>query len=243
MSDEQIRIIHGDCVAEMQQLIKDGVRVDMIVTDPPYKMTSRGHAGNTGGMMKKDSVRDGRVFTHNDCHISKWAKLCFDILNDGSHAYFMTNNINLTEYLNELQKVGFHFVKCLVWDKKRKIMGPLYMGQFEYIIFCRKGAFKKVNNCGIGDILSIANVKTKGRDGKNLHDTEKPVALMDILVNQSTNEGDLVLDPFMGIGSLAISCKKNNRRCIGIELDETYFQIAKDRIEKNITMPYDAIKG
>ena len=56
----------------------------------------------------------------------------------------------------------------------------------------------KINNCGTADILSIPNKKTKGEDGKNIHDTEKPVELMKILIENSSQEGDIVLDPFIG---------------------------------------------
>ena len=72
----------------------------------------------------------------------------------------------------------------------------------------------------------------KDANGKNLHDTEKPVDLMKILVENSSNEGYVDLDPFMGIGSTGIACKKLNRNFIGIELDEKYFNIAKERINK-----------
>lgn len=72
----------------------------------------------------------------------------------------------------------------------------------------------------------------KGLDGKNLHDTEKPIELMKILVENSTNdENDLVVDPFAGIGSVAIACKQTNRRFLGCEIDKQYFEIAKLRLE------------
>ena len=106
------------------------------------------------------------------------------------------------------------------------------MSQYEYILFFRKGKGKKINNCGTSDILSIPNKKTKDKDGKNIHDTEKPVELMEVLVNNSSQENELVLDPFMGVGSTGIACIKNNRNFLGIEIDENYFNIAKERIEE-----------
>ena len=109
-------------------------------------------------------------------------------------------------------------------------MGQFYMNQFEYIMFFRKGKARKINNCGTSDILNIPNKKTQ-IDGKNLHDTEKPIKLNRILVENSSNEKDIVLDPFMGIGGCGIACKELNRNFIGIELDKKYFEIAKQRIE------------
>lgn len=106
------------------------------------------------------------------------------------------------------------------------------MSQFEYILFFRKGKGVKINNCGTSDILSVPNQKLKGDDGKNLHDTEKPVGLMEILIGNSTQENGIVLDPFMGIGSSGIAANNLGRNFIGVELDDTYFSIAKERIEK-----------
>ena len=107
------------------------------------------------------------------------------------------------------------------------------MSQFEYILFFRKGKGIKINNCGISDVLPFANKKTKGADGKNLHDTEKPVDLMKVLVSNSSKEGDVVMDCFMGIGATGIACKELNRDFIGCEIDKTYFAIAKERINES----------
>lgn len=106
------------------------------------------------------------------------------------------------------------------------------MSQFEYILFFRKGKGVKINHCGTSDILDVPNKKTKDENGKNLHDAEKTVKLMEILIDNSSKEGEVVLDPFMGIGSTGIACKNLGRRFIGIELDQEYYKIAKDRIDK-----------
>jgi site-specific DNA-methyltransferase (adenine-specific) len=106
------------------------------------------------------------------------------------------------------------------------------MNQFEYICLFRKGGDRPINNCGTSDILSIPIKKLKDKNGNNLHDTEKPIELMKILVENSTNEGDTVIDPFMGIGSCGIACKRLNRNFIGCEIDPKYFEIAKKRINQ-----------
>ena len=202
----------------------------MIVTDPPYPTTSRGSAGNSGGMLQKDINKKGKVFKHNNIDCSEYASEFFRILKDGSHCYIMTNHINLIHMLNVFTGVGFHFIKSLIWDKKNKIMGQYYMSQYEYILFFRKGKGIKINNCGTSDILSIPNKKTKDDSGNNLHDTEKPIELMHILIDNSSHENQIVFDPFMGIGSTGIACMNLKRNFIGSELDEKYFNIAKERI-------------
>ena len=227
---ENYKLYNVDCIELMKKMESESI--DLIVTDPPYKTTKRGGTGNSGGMCKKKEFNDGKGgFKHNDVPIKVFVPELYRVLKEGSHCYIMTNHVNLQEMLNTCTESGFHFIKCLIWDKGNKIMGQCYMSQFEYILFLRKGKHKKINNCGTSDILSIPNKKTKDENGKNLHDTEKPVNLMKILVENSSNENDLVLDPFMGIGSTGVACLNTNRRFIGIELDEKYFNIAKERLE------------
>ena len=207
--------------------------IDLIITDPAYKTTKRGISKNTttGGLVRSELGRQGKIFRHNDVKIIDFMPELYRVLKEGSHCYIMTNHVNLIEMLNIAKKCGFHFIKSLIWDKGNKIMGQSYMSQYEYILFFRKGKHKKINNCGTSDILSIPNKKTKGKDGKNIHDTEKPVELMKILIENSSNEGDLIVDPFAGVGGVAIACKKINRRFEGCEIDTEYFQTIKDRFD------------
>lgn len=209
-------------------------QIDLIVTDPPYKVTSRGNSGNSGGMFQKEINKKGQVFTHNNIDCCEYAPEFYRVLKEGSHCYVMTNHINLIHMLNVFTNCGFHFIKCLIWNKGNKIMGQYYMSQFEYILFFRKGKGIKINHCGTSDILNVKNIKTKNEDGKNLHDTEKPVELMEILIANSSKEGGVVFDPFMGIGTTGIACHNLNRSFVGVELDKTYFDIAKARINGTI---------
>ena len=206
--------------------------IDLVITDPPYKTTARGNAGNSGGMMQKKINMQGKVFNHNDIQPIDYLPELYRVLKDGSHCYIMTNHVNLQNMLNTATECGFKFIKSLVWNKGNKIMGQFYMSQFEYILFFRKGKGVKINHCGTSDILDIPNKKTKDKNGKNLHDTEKPVALMEILIDNSSKEGGVVLDPFIGIGSTCIAAIKIKRNYIGFELDEQYFNTAEQRIKE-----------
>lgn len=237
----EIKLYNGDCLSVLPTLRDESI--DLIVTDPPYRITEGGYCG-TGGMLhhtKKLSMQ-GKVFEHNDIDCSEYAPEFYRVLKDGSHCYVMCNNINLINMLNTftdlrtdeekeegVKPYGFHFIKSLIWDKCNKIVGRFYMSQFEYILFFRKGRGIKINNCSTSDLISIPNRKTKD-DGQNLHDTEKPVELMRILIENSSSENQIVLDPFMGIGSTGIACKQSGRSFIGIEIDKQYFDIATTRI-------------
>jgi site-specific DNA-methyltransferase (adenine-specific) len=225
------KLINGGCMEYMRTLEDESI--DLIVTDPPYPTTSRGHAGNSGGMLQKEINKKGKVFEHNNIDCTEYAPEFYRVLKDGSHLYVMTNHINLIKMLNVFTDCGFHFIKSLIWNKGNKIMGQYYMSQFEYILFFRKGYGKKINNCGTADILSVPNKKTKDANGKNIHDTEKPVELIKILIENSTQKGDIVLDPFVGVGATALACIESERDYIGIELDENYYNIAKERVLNN----------
>ena len=226
-----IELYNGDCLEVMDKMIEKGIKVDLIITDPPYKITSRGNGGNSGGMFQKKEVNNGKVFKVNDLEIEDWLPRLYNVLNDNSHCYIMTNNKNIGSYLRAIEDLYFngdknqksHYIKNLIWVKDNKIMGQTYMSQFEYIIMLRKGAHKRINNCGDSDVLNFKNKKRKGLDGKTIHDTEKPVELMEVLIANSSVEGQIVFDPFAGLFPVGVASSKLNRKAMGCEIDENYF--------------------
>lgn len=222
------KIYNDDCINILNQI--DDESIDLIVTDPPYKVTSRGSSGSTGGMFKKEINLKGNVFNFNDIKPNQYIPQFYRVLKDGSHCYIMTNHVNLQNILNVATDSGFKFTKSLIWDKGNKIMGTHYMSQFEYILFFRKGKGKKINNCGTSDILKVPNKKTKDVNGNNIHDTEKPIELMKVLIENSSNKDDIILDPFCGVGSTLIASKILERKYIGIEIDKNYYQITQQRL-------------
>ena len=91
----------------------------------------------------------------------------------------------------------------------------------------KKGKARNINNMGQKNIFDIKNLR-----GNKQHPTEKPVELNKLLIENSSNEGEIVLDPFMGVGACGVACLELNRKFIGIEIDENYFEIARKRIEE-----------
>ena len=227
-----MELIHGDCLVEMKSIPDKSI--DLIVTDPPYRLTSRGSSGTMSGYWASSLSKQGKVFENNDIDIEEYLPEFYRVLKDGTHCYIMTNQSNLPHFLNVISKSSFKFIKCLIWDKCNKICGRYYMNCFEYIIMLRKGRERTINDCGQGDILRVPNKKTKRNDGKNIHDSEKPITLMEILISNSSNEGDCILEPFMGSGSTGVACINTKRDFIGIELNEEYFKIAEERINNAI---------
>lgn len=232
-------IYQGDCLQLIKE-IPDGF-VDVIVTDPPYKLTSRGATGTMAGYWTNDAAKKGKVFDYNDIDIEEYLPEFYRVLKDGSHCYIMCNNLNMPHFFEVIGKSDFHFVKLLVWDKQTKICGTYYMGQVEFIFLLRKGKDKPVNDCGRSDLISIPSVKDKRRDGTNIHDSQKPISLMQILIENATKEGEIVFEPFVGSGTTCIAAKRAKRHYIGFEIDKEYYDIACERLRnenKNLTLEF-----
>lgn len=222
LKTDNLWLMQGDCLERMKE-IPDG-SVDMVLTDPPYKVTSRGGYTSAGGMMLDDKMRSGKVFKENNTAIDEWLPILSRVLKNSGHCYIMCNNKNLQQFLNATTNSGLHLVKTMVWAKDNKIMSQAYMSQIEFVLFLRKGQFVRINDCGSSDLMQFKNPKNKS------HPTEKPVGLMEFLIKNSSKECETVLDMFMGTGAAGVAAENLCRKFIGIELDEGYFEIAKNRI-------------
>ena len=217
----------GDCLDLMKDIQDEGV--DLVVTDCPYHVVSGGcttKIHSCGGVLSKENAFNGKLFEENNISFSEWLPDVFRVLKQDSHCYIMCNGRNLKELQIEAEKVGFVFQNILVWDKGNLTPNRYYMGACEFILMLRKGRAKTINNRGTSNILRIKNAV-----GKKMHPTEKPVDLMRVLIENSTQENEIVLDPFMGSGSTCIAAINTGRHYIGFEIDEKYFQIAKNRID------------
>lgn len=251
-------LYNQDCLAGLKNVTTESI--DLVVTDMPYKIVGGGcspNGGNPKGILKRereyvagergnkilkgtkhvnlcgifddraDVVRAGKLFQHNDIQPSEWLPDVYRVLKNGTHCYIMINSRNLKDLQIEAEKVGFKFQNLLVWRKSNATPNKYYMQQLEFILMLRKGAAKNVNDMGISNCLSCPNIIGKGEQH---HPTQKPVALMEVLIRQSSNEGDIVLDPFAGGGSTLIAAKRLERRYIGFEIDKQYYDMAYSRL-------------
>ena len=204
--------------------------IDLVVTDPPYKIV-QGGCTNKAVRLKgsnQEQLKKGTLFNNNSIKFNEWIPEVYRVLKNNSHCYIMSNDRNINELLNVCEKVGFKLLNILVWGKSKHSPNRYYLKNCEFIVFLRKGKAKNINNMGTKQLLLIDNVENKN------HPSEKPIKLMEILIKNSSNEQDKVLDPFMGSGSTGVACINTNRNFIGIELDENYFNIAKERINNVI---------
>ena len=252
-----MKLYNEDCLIAMDRMIEDGVKVDTIITDPPYQITA----------CKWDSVIDFELM---------WERLNKLIKDNGAIVLFGSEPFSSALRMSNIKNYKYDWI----WDrvspsgflnanlmpmKRHEIISvfvnkgkPTYNKQMEKRNPNANSLGKKENyskgkgnvnpkvygNINDKKIISynedLRNPTTiihfsKGNNRHSLHPTQKPVALMEYLIKTYTNEGETVLDFTMGSGTTGVACKNLNRDFIGIELDKDYFEIAKERIEKHTT--------
>ena len=253
-----MQLFNDDCLNVLKTI--DPESIDCVITDCPYHIVSGGCSNDAVKIGRTPSgifnrqfdkgsneeiiyTRQGKLFKHNDIEFSEWLPEVYRILKPDTHCYIMINPRNLKELQEVAEKSGFLFQQLIVWDKGNTTPNKFYMNAYELILMLRKGRARNINNMGTKNILKVPNITRIKK-----HPTEKPAELMQILVENSTDPGNIVLDPFMGAGGVGAACKNSGREFIGIEIDHKYFQIAEDRLsgkaenETQMTI-YDFIGG
>nr|DAJ98015.1 MAG TPA: adenine-specific methyltransferase [Caudoviricetes sp.] len=217
-NNERYKLYQGDCLEIMDKLIKDGVKVDAVISDPPYGMEFKSNRRKE--KYKQISNDDDLSF------LDEYFQKCDKLLKDNTHIYCFCSWHHIDKFKIAFEKY-FTLKNIIVWEKNNISMGDLkgsYAPKHEFILFGHKGRRLR-NGKRLPDVIQAK------RTGNKLHPTQKPVDLLEIFIKQSTNENDLILDSFMGSGSTGVACLNTNRRFIGIELNENYFNISKERLE------------
>ncbi len=225
-----VELMCGDCLELMESIPTESV--DLVLTDPPYRMNhttggtkSIGMNGKWQGRIKAGNTVMGFDY---DIKFSSWLPEVFRVLKNSGHCYIFCNDKNVQELLNEATAAGFRESNILVWIKNNACPNRYYMKNCEFVIFLYKGNAKPIRNMGDKAAMNCNNINGKGKH----HPTEKPVELLECFIANSSDNGEIVLDPFMGSGSTGVACINTNRKFIGMELDPQYFEIAKKRIEE-----------
>ena len=213
---KKFELWHGDCL-ELMKDIPDG-SVDLVLTDPPYGMAFQSNYRKE----KYNEIQNDKSLEWLERYISE----CCRVLKNNSAIYCFCSWHNVDVFKQAIEK-KFKVKNILIWEKNNTSMGDLkgsYAPKYEMIIFAHKGR-KLLNGFRYADIIKA------NRTGNKLHPTEKPVDLLELFIKNSSDENAVVFDGFMGSGSCGVACVNTNRNFIGIEIDEGYFQIAKQRIE------------
>ena len=225
MEKENYKLYFGDCLGVMDELIEEGVKVDCILTDPPYLINYSRH--EKGHRFNKAIKND-----NNEALIINYIEKCYELLNNNSGMFMFASIKTFSIFERELKK-KFKIKNVIIWDKKQQGMGDIkttFAPRYEVIFYVSKGRVE-LKGKRYSDLWSSLRITGK----KQLHQNQKPIDILERCIESITNNNDIIFDGFMGSGSTGVACANTNRKFIGIELDENYFNIAKQRIEEAYT--------
>lgn len=224
-----------DCLKYMKT-IKDN-SIDLIVTDPPYGINYNNNRRNKDGRIKTENgiLNDSK---NNLDFLNEVIKECYRILKDGRHIYWFGRFDTLSKQLIKFEENKFKIKNSLIWVKNNHGTGDLlysYAPKHEQILYAIKKEktnskvfkLKEINNrTRHTDILEFSKVSKKDL----LHDHQKPEDLLEFLILKSSNENDIVFDPFGGVGSTLSVCRKINRSGKSCELDKEIYELGNKRL-------------
>lgn len=219
------RLICGDALEVMATL--EGA-VDLIVTDPPYRLTSGGKKGQVmGGKFSRDRYDNSGELMR----ILRWDEMAepmFRCAKPDADIYVMANNKQVFPAHSAMLQAGWRDHNLLTWEKPSPTRNRWYMKNLEFTLYMFKGRAKTIRRPG-----SLQNFPAP-RPDIDWHPTAKPVELFEHYILNSSDPGDLVLDPFGGSGTCAMAAMRTGRRCISIELNEEWFDRKVARLQQEL---------
>ena len=214
----------GDSVYEMERALDDE-SIDCVITDPPYGIDYVSNYRVVENCVDRPVCNDTP-----EAAFSLWERTCDVIsrkMKPDSHLYVFTSWKVLPQFI-EITSRYFNIKNCLVWVKNNWSMGDLdgnYAEQYEIIIYATKGN-KKLNGGRDTNVLNFDRVS----NAQLLHSCEKPVKLIEYLLDKSTQSGDIVADPFAGSGTTLVACKNMGRGYWGCEIEQENYDVALGRL-------------
>lgn len=243
--EDSFKLILGDSLKELKKI--EPKSIDMIFADPPYFLSGDGISCSGGKMVsvnkgdwdKKISIDEKHKFNR------KWIKLCYQILKDDGTIWISGTMHNIYSIGMALEQEGFKIINNITWKKLNpppNISCRFFVHSTETILWAKKD-LKKAKHKFNYDLMRELNGGKQAKDvwessltkpsekkcGK--HPTQKPMEILEKLILASTDEGDLILDPFNGSGTTGIVANKLNRKYIGIDLENEYLDITIRRKE------------
>jgi site-specific DNA-methyltransferase (adenine-specific) len=198
----------------------------MILTDPPYGMDFQSN---------RRIVKDKFDKIINDENVD-WLPLflseCERVMKDNTALYCFCSWHKIDLFKQHIES-KFKIKNIIVWVKNNHGSGDLkaaYAPKHEFIVYAHKGRslFKEKR---LPDVMQYPKIHSS----KLLHPTEKNIDMLELFIKNNSDKGQVILDPFIGSGSTGVACVNTGRKFIGIEMDEGYFNIAKNRIEETQT--------
>jgi site-specific DNA-methyltransferase (adenine-specific) len=199
--------------------------IDLVITDPAYESLEKHRAVGTTTRLKhsKASSNDWfRIFPN-----ARFGELFAEVhrvLRRNTHFYLLCDAETMFVAKPAAEQAGFKFWKPLVWDKRTIGMGYHYRARYELILFFEKGK-RRLKDLGTADVLSVPRVHGG-------YPAEKPVGISAILIDQSSQPGETVADPFMGSGSVGVAALRAGRRFLGNDLNPEAVALAAPRLRE-----------
>lgn len=212
---DRFKLFREDCVEWLGSLPRDSV--DLCVTDPAYESLEKYRAIGTTTRLTNEWFP---IFPN--ARFVEFFRELYRVMKRNTHVYVFTDVETMFVVRPVAELAGFTWWDPLVFDKIDIGMGYHYRKRYEMICFLEKGK-RRLMDLSIPNILAAKRV----RDG---YPTEKPVEVIDTLVRQSTNVGDLVIDPFFGSGATAVSALGAGRRFLGSDINELAHRTAEVRL-------------
>src|SRR5690554_2069965 len=233
-------LYNEDCIRSMKRLANGSI--DLILTDPPYNLGNfmKGRDTNLKKMRDNffgDAGWDDLSFEDWEKSMDNFFEESVRVLKKGAAMIVFMAIIKVESIIKIAERHGLYYKTTGIWHKLNPMprnMNLHFVNSTEaWIYFTYKKRTGTFNNDGkvLHDFIETG-VAANGERKFGKHPTQKPVQLMEFFVKVLTNEGETVLDPFMGSGSVGVAAKKNNRNFIGVEINENYFQIATRRIQE-----------
>ncbi|HEY2431212.1 MAG TPA: site-specific DNA-methyltransferase [Vicinamibacterales bacterium] len=197
--------------------------IDLIVTDPAYESLEKHRAVGTTTRLKQSKASSNNWFAvFPNSRFAELFEEAFRVLKRNTHLYLYCDAETMFVARPEAERAGFKFWKPLVWDKKTIGMGYHYRARYEFILFFEKGK-RRLADLGIADVIAVPRIH-RG------YPAEKPPAVSEVLVTQSSAPGEIVADPFMGSGSVGIAALRLGRRFAGTDLNPEAVRLTADRL-------------
>ena len=233
--------MHGDCVDLLNQF---DFKFDMIFADPPYFLSNDGISVQSGKMVSvnKGDWDKSQGFEKDNEFNYNWLKACQNHLTDNGSIWISGTFHNIFSVAQMLTELGFKILNCIAWAKTNpppNLSCRYFTHSTEFILWARKS--KKSSHYYNYDLMKQINGGTQMRDVWNLpaiapwekscgkHPTQKPLALLTRIILASTQKDAWILDPFTGSSTTGIAANLINRRFLGIDREEEFLTISKNR--------------
>ena len=219
------KIYNEDCLEGMKRIPDSSI--DLIVTDPPYLINYK------TGHRKDKEHRFNNVILNDDNEdlIKGYIKECYRILKDDTAMYIFCSSHKVDVFKVELEK-HFTIKNMIIWVKNNHTAGDLesaFGRKYEILFLVNKGrtVFKGER---LTDVWEFPRVSGDSQ----LHQNQKPIELIEQCIEKHSDENDIIFDGFMGSGTTAVAAMNTNRRYIGFELDEYYYNVAIKRLNNHV---------